>query len=50
MDWVLTFAAIGLVAFSVFTLGQATTHDVPGSPNYYVERQALYGIVGVIGC
>jgi rod shape determining protein RodA len=49
MDWFLTFAAVGLIGFSVFTLGQATTHDVPGSPNYYVERQAIYAIVGVIG-
>ncbi|MBS1892494.1 MAG: FtsW/RodA/SpoVE family cell cycle protein, partial [Actinobacteria bacterium] len=48
MDWVLAFAAFGLIAFSVFTLGQATTHDVPGSPNYYVERQAIYGIVGIV--
>ena len=49
MDFVLAFAAIGLVAFSCFTLGQATKTDVPGSPNYYIERQAIYGIVGVIG-
>jgi rod shape determining protein RodA len=49
MDWFLTFAAVGLIGFSVFTLGQATTQDVPGSPNYYVERQAIYGIVGLIG-
>src|ERR1700753_268588 len=49
MDWVLTFAAVGLISFSVFTLGQATKADIPGSPNYYVERQAIYGIVGVIG-
>ncbi len=49
MDFALAFAAIGLVAFSVFTLGQATKTDVPGSPNYYLERQAIYGIVGVIG-
>src|SRR6202012_4210848 len=49
MDFVLAFAAIGLIAFSIFTLGQATTHDVPGSPNYYVERQAIYGIAGVVG-
>jgi len=49
MDWALALAAIGLVAFSVFTLGQATTHDVPGSPNYYVERQAIYGVLGVLG-
>jgi len=44
-----SFSAIGLIIFSVFTLGQATTHDVPGSPNYYVERQAIYGIAGVVG-
>jgi rod shape determining protein RodA len=49
MDFVLAFAAIGLVAFSVFTLGQATKTDVPGSPNYYLERQAIYGVVGVVG-
>jgi rod shape determining protein RodA len=49
MDWPLTIAAVGLVAFSVFTLGQATTHDVPGSPNYYVERQAIYAVLGVVG-
>src|ERR1700743_3406007 len=49
MDWVLTFAAIGLIGFSVLTFGQATTHDIPGSPNYYVERQAIYGIAGIVG-
>jgi rod shape determining protein RodA len=49
MDWPLTIAAVALVAFSVFTLGQATTHDVPGNPNYYVDRQALYGVLGLVG-
>ncbi|MFN8162976.1 MAG: rod shape-determining protein RodA [Solirubrobacterales bacterium] len=49
MDWPLTIAAVGLVAFSVFTLGQATLHDVPGSPHYYVDRQAIYGVLGLIG-
>jgi rod shape determining protein RodA len=49
MDWPLTIAAVGLVAFSVFTLGQATTHDVSGSPNYYVERQAIYALLGIAG-
>lgn len=49
VDWLLAFAALALIGFSVFTLGQATTHDVPGSPNYYVERQAIYGVIGVVG-
>lgn len=49
MDWPLTIAAIGLAAFSVLTLGQATRHDIPGSPNYYVERQVIYAVFGIIG-
>jgi rod shape determining protein RodA len=49
MDWPLAFAAVALVAFSVFTLGQATRHDVPGSPDYYLERQAVYAVLGVLG-
>jgi rod shape determining protein RodA len=49
MDWPLTIATVGLVAFSVFTLGQATLHDVPGSPHYYVDRQAIYGALGLVG-
>jgi rod shape determining protein RodA len=49
MDWPLAFAAAALVAFSVFTLGQATRHDVPGSPNYYLERQAIYAVLGILG-
>ncbi|MET0559974.1 MAG: rod shape-determining protein RodA [Solirubrobacterales bacterium] len=49
LDWPLAFAAVGLLAFSVFTLAQATTHDVPGSPNYYVNRQAIYGLMGIVG-
>lgn len=49
MDWPLALAAIGLAAFSILTLGQATTHDVPGSPNYYLERQAIYAVLGIVG-
>jgi rod shape determining protein RodA len=49
MDWPLTIAAVGLIAFSVFTLGQATQSDVPGDPNYFVERQAIYGLLGIAG-
>jgi rod shape determining protein RodA len=49
MDWPLALAAIALVGFSVFTLGQATLHDVPGNPHYYVNRQAIYGVLGLVG-
>jgi rod shape determining protein RodA len=49
VDLPLALGAIALVGFSVFTLGQATLHDVPGDPHYYVNRQALYGVLGVVG-
>jgi len=49
LDWPLAFAAVALVAFSILTLGQATRHDVPGSPNYYLERQAIYAVLGILG-
>jgi rod shape determining protein RodA len=49
VDWPLALAAIALAGFSIFTLGQATLHDVPGSPHYYVDRQAIYAVLGVVG-
>jgi rod shape determining protein RodA len=49
MDLPLALAALALVGFSIFTLGQATLHDIPGNPHYYVDRQAIYGVLGVIG-
>ncbi|HET9593091.1 MAG TPA: rod shape-determining protein RodA [Solirubrobacterales bacterium] len=49
MDWPLAFAAAALVGFSILTLGQATRHDVPGSPDYYLERQAIYAVLGLVG-
>jgi rod shape determining protein RodA len=47
-DGVLLVAAFGLIAFSVFTLATATPHDVPGQPLFYVIRQSLYAIVGIV--
>lgn len=48
-DWVLALAAVGLIAFSVLTLGQATANDIPGDPHYYLDRQAIYAVLGVVG-
>jgi rod shape determining protein RodA len=49
MDWPLTIAALGLIAFSVLTLGQATQSDVPGDPDYFLKRQAIYALLGIVG-
>jgi rod shape determining protein RodA len=49
MDTLLTIAAVALVAFSIFTLGEATQNDVPGAPHYYLDRQAIYAVLGIVG-
>jgi rod shape determining protein RodA len=47
LDPLLAFAAVGLVVCSVIVLKGATADDIPGEPLYYVERQAIYGALGV---
>ena len=47
LDFPLLAAAVGLIAFSIYTLGQATAGDVPGDPHYYVIRQAIYAVLGI---
>ena len=47
LDFTLLAGAIGLIAFSIYTLGQATAGDVAGNPHYYVIRQSIYAVVGV---
>ena len=48
VDPLLTLATIGLAACSIVTLGAATRGLVPGQPNYYVDRQLVYLIVGAV--
>jgi rod shape determining protein RodA len=47
LDLVTLLAGLGLIAFSIYTLGVATTEDVPGDPYYYAVRQAIYAVVGI---
>ena len=49
MDAALGFSAIALAVVSIYTLDHATSHDVPGSPGYFTDRQTLYAIFGMIG-
>jgi rod shape determining protein RodA len=48
LDFLLLGATLGLIGFSIATLNAATATDVPGSPDYFVMRQAAYAIVGLI--
>ena len=46
LDPLLTLAVVGLGIASVMTLGTATREAIPGDPNYYVNRQAIYLVIG----
>jgi rod shape determining protein RodA len=48
LDPLLFIAAVGLIACSVYVVGQATRDDIPGDPNYYELRQGIYAVVGVL--
>jgi rod shape determining protein RodA len=47
LDPLLAFAAIGLIAFSIFTLAVTTKGDVAGNPYFYVIRQSIYAVIGI---
>jgi rod shape determining protein RodA len=47
LDPLLLVAGIALITFSIYTLGVATSEDVPGDPYYYVIRQSIYAVVGI---
>ena len=47
IDPLLAIAAIGLIACSVYVVGNATRDDIPGDPNHYQVRQLVYALVGV---
>ena len=47
-DGVLLLAVIGICAASLVTLNYATANDIEGRPDYYVTRQAIYFVVGLL--
>ena len=48
LDGIMLAAAIGLIAFSIFTLAAATGDDIRGDPLYFVLRQLTYALIGVM--
>jgi rod shape determining protein RodA len=48
IDPLLFIATIGLIGCSIFVVGKATQDDIPGDPNYYEMRQAIYAAVGIV--
>jgi rod shape determining protein RodA len=47
LDGLMLAAAVGLIAFSVFTLESASRHEIAADPTYFVVRQSLYGVIGI---
>ena len=47
-DPLLLLGALGLVACSLVTLKDATTHAITGQPFHYVDRQALFAGIGLL--
>ncbi len=48
LDPLLLLATLGLVACSLIAIKGATADDIHGNPLYYVKRQAIYAVVGLI--
>jgi rod shape determining protein RodA len=48
LDPLLLLASLGLVACSLVALKGATADDIDGDPLYYVKRQGIYALVGVL--
>jgi len=48
LDPLLLLASLGLVVVSVIAINGATRNDIPGDPNYYVYRQAIYAAIGLV--
>ncbi|HVS28067.1 MAG TPA: rod shape-determining protein RodA [Solirubrobacteraceae bacterium] len=46
LDVVLLLSAVGLVACSLVTIASATHDDVPGQPQHFLIRQAVYAGIG----
>ncbi len=48
LDPLLVVATLGLVACSLVTIKGATANDITGDPLYYVTRQGVYVLIGLV--
>jgi rod shape determining protein RodA len=49
LDWLLMSAVVALVLLGLWAISGVTRDDVPGDPDYYVVRQAVFAGLGAIG-
>ncbi len=48
LDWVLLFGVAAISVFSVFVVGKTTEDDIPGDERFYMDRQILFTVMGVV--
>jgi rod shape determining protein RodA len=48
LDWPLLVATGALVGYGLWAIAGITRHDVPGNPDFYLVRQAVYAAVGTV--
>ncbi|HYZ18877.1 MAG TPA: rod shape-determining protein RodA [Gaiellaceae bacterium] len=48
LDWTMLAAVAALVGYGLWALAGITKHDVTGDPNFYVNRQAAYVVIGLL--
>ncbi|MDX6370641.1 MAG: hypothetical protein QOG93_2143, partial [Gaiellaceae bacterium] len=49
LDWILIGSVGALVAYGLWAIAGITHHDVTGNKTYYVTRQSVYVVIGVVG-
>jgi len=48
LDWLLLGAVAALLGVGLWAISGITRHDVPGDPNYYLVRQGIFAVLGLV--
>jgi rod shape determining protein RodA len=49
LDWILIGSVAALVGYGLWAIAGITQHDVAGDQGYYLTRQSVYVVIGVLG-
>jgi rod shape determining protein RodA len=49
LDWILISSVAALVGYGLWAIAGITQHDVAGDQSYYLTRQSVYVVIGVLG-
>jgi rod shape determining protein RodA len=49
LDWILIGSVAALVGYGLWAIAGITQRDVTGDPRYYLTRQSVYVVIGVLG-